>query len=97
MKKQNQFVFVGWLPIGRCFFEFRSDSNEFLGCFSALIVKLLFFSSIVVGEYDESVDDGETTVFFVCCRWFPFCLFGVDGKILFDEREGTRRIQFNFF
>ena len=57
-----------------------------------LVVKLLFFSSIVVGEYEESVDTGEITVFLgFCCdgRVFPFCLFGVIGN-LFDEREGTK-------
>jgi hypothetical protein len=57
-----------------------------------LVVKLLFFSSIVVGEYEESFDTGEITVFlgFDCCgRVFPFCLFGVIGNLL-DEREGTK-------
>ena len=66
-----------------------------VGRLSILVVRLLFFSSIVVGEYDESVDDGgETTVFFDC-RWFPFCLTGLDGKILFDEREGTGKDKVN--
>jgi hypothetical protein len=89
---------IEFLPIGRAFFIFPSRSVEFLRCFSILdvflVVKLLFFSSIVVGEYEESLDTGEITVFLFfdcCCRLFPFCLFGVVGNILFDEREGAKQ------
>jgi hypothetical protein len=84
------------LPVGRSLLLFPSKSVELLLCFSKVgvffVVKLLFFSSIVVGEYDESFDIGETTVFLFfdcCCLIFPFCLFGVVGNVLFDVREGA--------
>lgn len=56
--------------------------------------KLLFFSSIVVGEHDEWFDMGEISVLVFgccCCRRFPFCLFGVVGKVLFDVRKRAKK------